>query len=411
MTTSENRTLEFLNVVKSLPQDNTTKSGHRFQPQRPVHLNAATGSGTKTSVGTATAELRTFHQQASEISKDITSTSALLSELTYALRHKSLFDNDDESMMIDQLVIRIKQAVENLNVRLETASHTIQQQKRKLGKDSQMGQEASNLVLGLQSEFAETAADFKKVLQQRTDTFKETEDMQRQVYSSSNNNNNNNAINDVDDGNTMDDVPDMTRHMIMSEPPPVFGVGGAGAFPTLDLTSSLMATGEPTGSGLPRPHGIGGALDGGGGGGANSFYMQQQQSQRSTYSGQYGAGNASLLTPLDIQRMELEQGDQQMLQLIPEQSYLQSRADAMSTVESNIVELGTIFQKLAGLVHEHQEMVQRVEDNVDDANANIFQSMNVLTNTLNNLRSNRALAMRLFSILVVFIICFIVFFA
>ena len=409
MTTSENRTLEFLNVVKSLPQDNTTKSGHRFQPQRPVHLNAATGSGTKTSVGTATAELRTFHQQASEISKDITSTSALLSELTYALRHKSLFDNDDESMMIDQLVIRIKQAVENLNVRLETASHTIQQQKRKLGKDSQMGQEASNLVLGLQSEFAETAADFKKVLQQRTDTFKETEDMQRQVYSSSNNNNNNNAINDVDDGNTMDDVPDMTRHMIMSEPPPVFGVGGAGAFPTLDLTSSLMATGEPTGSGLPRPHGIGGALDGGGGG-ANSFYLQQQ-SQRSTYSGQYGAGNASLLTPLDIQRMELEQGDQQMLQLIPEQSYLQSRADAMSTVESNIVELGTIFQKLAGLVHEHQEMVQRVEDNVDDANANIFQSMNVLTNTLNNLRSNRALAMRLFSILVVFIICFIVFFA
>jgi syntaxin 5 len=200
----------------------------------------------------------------------------------------------------------------------------------------------------------------------------------------------------------------MTRHMMMSEPPPVFGVGGAGTFPTLDLTSSLMATGEPTGSGLPRPHGIGGVLDGGG----NSFYAQQ--SQHATYSGQYsqyGAGNASLLTPLDIQRMEQEQGDQQMLQLIPEQSYLQSRADAMSTVESNIVELGTIFQKLAGLVHEHREMVQRVEDNVDDANANIFQSMNVLTDTLNNLRSNRALAMRLFSILVVFIIFFIVFFA
>jgi syntaxin 5 len=407
-TSSENRTLEFLNLVKSLPQESSLGNkggGVRFPPPRPVHhstgsSSAAIGKTSSSAVGAATTELRTFHQQASEISQDIANTSTLLSELTYALRHKSLLENDEESMMIDQMVIRIKQSIENLNVRLETASHTIQQQKRKLGKDSQIGQEATNLVLGLQSEFAETAADFKKVLQQRTDTLKETEDMQRQIYSS-------NAIhNDHDDGNMMDDIPDMTRHIMMSEPPPVFGAGGNGMFPTLDLTSGLMATGEPTGSGLPRPHGIGGVLDGGG---AGSLYAQH-----STYSSQYspyGAGNTSLLTPLDIQRMEQEQGNQQMLQLIPEQSYLQSRADAMSTVESNIVELGTIFQKLAGLVHEHREMVQRVEDNVEDANANIFQSMNVLTDTLNNLRSNRALAMRLFSILVVFIIFFIVFFA
>jgi syntaxin 5 len=389
--TSENRTLEFLNIVKSLPQDRGAQHQRLYQ-------QTLTNVGTNTSSATAaaTSELRTFHQQASEISRDITNTSTLLSELTYALRHKSLFDNDGEASNINQLVIRIKNAIENLNVRLETASHTIQQQKRKLGKDSQIGQEASNLVLGLQSEFAETAADFKKVLQQRTDTFKETEDMQRQIYSTSSEN------------ESLDEIPDMTRH-IMTEPPPVFGVGGAGNFPTLDLTSSLMATGEPTGSTLPRPHGIGGVLDGG-----SSNYYPQSQQQRPAYSGQYsqyGAGNTSLLTPLDIQRMEQEQGDQQMLQLIPDQSYLQARADAMSTVESNIVELGTIFQKLAGLVHEHREMVQRVEDNVDEANANIFQSMNVLTDTLNNLRSNRALAMRLFSILVVFIIFFIVFFA
>ena len=419
MTTSENRTLEFLNIVKSLPPDHTSsnnnKSAPRFTPRTVDSSNAG-----KSSVGAATADLRTFHQQASEISRDITSTSSLLSELTYALRHKSLFDNDDESMMIDQLVIRIKQAIENLNVRLETAGHTIQQQKRKLGKDSQMGQEASNLVLGLQSEFAETAADFKKVLQQRTETLKETEDMQRQVYSSSSG-----AMNDGDGddddhgGNMMEDIPDMSRHLLMSEPPPVFGVGGGGGggstFPTLDLTSSLMATGEPTGSSSTGLGMVAAARPGDGGFHNNNNFYASSQSQQSSYSGQYSqfgaSGNTSLLTPLDIQRMEQEQGDQQMLQLIPEQSYLQSRADAMSTVESNIVELGTIFQKLAGLVHEHREMVQRVEDNVDDANANIFQSMNVLTDTLNNLRSNKALAMRLFSILVVFIIFFIVFFA
>jgi syntaxin 5 len=121
-----------------------------------------------------------------------------------------------------------------------------------------------------------------------------------------------------------------------------------------------------------------------------------------------------MLTPYDIQRMEQEQrdgGNQQMLQLIPDQDYLQQRADAMSMVESNIVALGTIFTRLSGLVHEHREMVQRVEDNVEDANQNIFQSMTVLTDTLENLRTNRALALKLFSILTLFVIMFIVFFA
>lgn len=116
------------------------------------------------------------------------------------------------------------------------------------------------------------------------------------------------------------------------------------------------------------------------------------------------------LTPLDIQRMEQQDG-QQMTQLIPDQNYLRERADAMSTVESNIVELGTIFNKLAVMVSEHREMVQRVEDNVDEANTTINLSMDVLTDTLTNLRTNRALMTKIFGVLVTFIIVFIIFFA
>jgi syntaxin 5 len=115
------------------------------------------------------------------------------------------------------------------------------------------------------------------------------------------------------------------------------------------------------------------------------------------------------LTPLDIQRMEQETGLQ--TQLIPDQSYLRDRADAMSTVEANIVELGTIFNKLAVMVSEHREMVQRVEDNVEDANMNLTMSMNVLTDTLTSLKTNRALMAKIFGVLVLFIIAFIIFFA
>lgn len=416
MSSSANRTSEFLTLAKSVPGNGSRISNSGKRPPPTTTSTASLGSE----------PLRSFHTQAAGISRDIANTSALLKELANTVRNQSsiFLQNSNDSSSVNDLVVRIKSAIENLKTRLETADRTVQQQKRALGKNSQAGQEAANLVSGLQSEFAEAASDFKKVLQQRTETMKETEDMQRQVYyNNGNGNNNNNQRHD------MDEIPDMTRYM--TEPPPVYGNNTAnnysnggeygGGFPTLDLTSSLMAAGEATGSGgsnaLPRPHGIMNAE----GGSSNSFLSSTQNRPTSSYSGLYsghnqsnGSGMMSPLTPLDIQRMEQEQGDAaaQMLQLIPNnQSYLQTRAEAMTTVESNIAELGTIFNKLAGLIHEHGEMVQRVEDNVEEANTNIFLSMNVLTDTLSNLRSNRALTMRLFSILVVFIIFFIIFFA
>ena len=130
-----------------------------------------------------------------------------------------------------------------------------------------------------------------------------------------------------------------------------------------------------------------------------------------TTSSYYGGQETTPLTPWDIQRMEQESGQDQMMQLIPDQDYLRERADAMEQVESNIVELGTIFNKLAVMVNEHREMVQRVEDNVEDANETINFSLNTLTDTLANLQSNRALFFKVFSTLVIFIITFIIFFA
>jgi syntaxin 5 len=188
-----------------------------------------------------------------------------------------------------------------------------------------------------------------------------------------------------------------------------------------------MQTGESTSSGLPRPHGISGSFTtptGADGYNVDANGMRNRKandgSMLQTYSGGYssyhrsgsGGGPAGPLTPLDIQRMEEENvGLQQQTQLIPDQDYLRERADAMSTVETNIVELGTIFNKLAVMVNEHAEMVQRVEDNVDDANTNVNLSLSVLTDTLMSLKTNRALAMRVFSILVIFIILFIIGFA
>lgn len=42
-------------------------------------------------------------------------------------------------------------------------------------------------------------------------------------------------------------------------------------------------------------------------------------------------------------------------------NYLQSRAETMQNIESTIVELGGIFQQLAHMVKEQEEMVERSE--------------------------------------------------
>ena len=471
---AENRTNEFMALARSLPRDNGAL--------RPQHLTPPTSGSGAAKNASSIAKLKDFHDTAGGISRDIAATSGMLAELTQLVRQKSLFQ--DDSQQVNELVVRIKTAIENLNGRLDEAGRQTAQQKRALGKNSQTAQAASNVVGQLQEEFGQAAAGFKTILKQRTDVMKETTDRKRDIYGTGG------AA-----AGEMEDIPVLN----LENRPPVYhqqdnngggggfgGVGGAG-FPTLDLTSGMMAAGEATGSQLPRPreffcvvlfctdaddgvfrsHGLrircclvsitriiitnhgmrrdvlslslsrleqfrclvfgncfppshifclapcvttdGATPIRNSTGGAYSSYPGSSASNY--YGGASQQPQNNLLSPFDIQRMEQESGQGQTMQLIPDQSYLRDRADAMEQVESNIVELGAVYNRLATMVHEHKDMVQRVEDNVDDANSMINLGLNTLTDTLTNLQSNRGLALKVFSILVVFIISFIIFFA
>jgi len=109
---SDNRTTEFLSLARSLPVTANGAQVVRSPDKNPQSKKAYT-------------DLRNFHLQASGISRDIASTSALLQELTTVVRHKSLFQDDSDS--VNSLVVRIKTAIENLNARLETAERSIKQ--------------------------------------------------------------------------------------------------------------------------------------------------------------------------------------------------------------------------------------------------------------------------------------------
>ncbi|CAJ1058742.1 Syntaxin 5A isoform 3 [Xyrichtys novacula] len=100
------------------------------------------------------------------------------------------------------------------------------------------------------------------------------------------------------------------------------------------------------------------------------------------------------------------------LQLIDEQdSYIQSRADTMQNIESTIVELGSIFQQLANMIKIQEETIHRIDANVEDTQLNVDAAHTEILKYFQSVSSNRWLMIKIFLVLVIFFIIFVVFFA
>merc|ERR1711942_586874 len=92
-------------------------------------------------------------------------------------------------------------------------------------------------------------------------------------------------------------------------------------------------------------------------------------------------------------------------------SYYSSRADAMHTIDSTIVELGGIFSQLATMVKEQEEMVQRIDSNVDDTALNVELGHNEILKYFQSVTSNRWLMIKIFGVLIFFFLLFVIFMA
>lgn len=90
-------------------------------------------------------------------------------------------------------------------------------------------------------------------------------------------------------------------------------------------------------------------------------------------------------------------------------SYLEERANTMQSIESTIVELGTIFTQLTTLVHQQEEMITRIDANVSDTMMNVEAAHQSLLQYLQSVTSNRWLVIKVFGILFVFFIVFVLF--
>jgi syntaxin 5 len=103
--------------------------------------------------------------------------------------------------------------------------------------------------------------------------------------------------------------------------------------------------------------------------------------------------------------------EQQLLLAPPNatQQYYEAREVAVNEVEKTIGELGQIFQRLASMISEQQSLVERVDEDVEAAVSNADRARELLLKTYENVSSNRALYTKVFAILFLFIIFFILF--
>lgn len=154
--------------------------------------------------------------------------------------------------------------------------------------------------------------------------------------------------------------------------------------------------------------------------------LKQAKSRREQYSG--GNAPVAMSTPqqqgsvlladeqcaIDMSDSQLQQQQkQQQMMLYEDQSdqFVQSRADTMQNIESTIVELGGIFQQLAHMVQEQEEMVERIDANILDTELHVESAHREILKYFQSVTSNRWLMIKIFAVLIFFFIFFVVFLA
>jgi syntaxin 5 len=105
------------------------------------------------------------------------------------------------------------------------------------------------------------------------------------------------------------------------------------------------------------------------------------------------------------------EADDLLLPLTQKQAtiYDGSRAEAVQAMESTIVELGGMFHQLAQIVKEQNEMVERIDSNVQCAELNFEEAYNEITKYFQNITTNRWLMIKTFGVLIFFFLFFVVF--
>lgn len=296
----------------------------------------------------STAGQSEFARRAAKIGMGIHSTSQKLQRLAQLAKQTSMFD--DPAEQINELATIVKQDIQALN-----QSITDLQTFSAGGSNKQSADHSHTVIDSLRTRLKDATKEFRDVLTLRTDNLKLHQERKSLFTSAS-------------EASGL-----ASRDSIFVQP-------GASFLPASARTNPF---GGP----------IRGDLQGGN--------MPQSA----------GNGVAEEHAPLMAEHQSSSSYQQQQLMTAPQDTYLTSRQEALHQVESTIVELGNIFQQLAHMVHEQGEMAVRIDENMDDTLTNVDAGQAQLLKYLNTISSNRWLMLKIFGVIVMAVIFFLMFVA
>ena len=110
--------------------------------------------------------------------------------------------------------------------------------------------------------------------------------------------------------------------------------------------------------------------------------------------------------------LDIDSGQQQQLMYPGVQGsnleYVNSRSEAIDTIESTIAELGQVYTDFVQILSSQRDMAQRIDDNVLDMEMNVVEGHTQLNKYFNNMSNNRWLISKVFAVLIVFFFTFVI---
>ncbi|PGH05861.1 hypothetical protein AJ79_06703 [Helicocarpus griseus UAMH5409] len=342
-TSVQDRTTEFKSILtQAQKRINHSKTG----PQRQALLSDAQRKGANGSpngtAGGKRAARSEFARRAAEIGRGITGTMAKLQRLAMLAKRKTLFD--DRPVEISELTYVIKQDLASLNSQIASLQSLTQAQhpKSSRSKVDQEGEHNDNVVVMLQGKLADVGANFKEVLEVRTQNIRASRSRTENFVSS---------------------VSSKSQS-------------------ALDPQRSDSPLYQPPRSRSPQP-------------GFQSSSSDLLSLEPSSSASPFRGG---------------PQSDQQMLMMEEAQSsnsYIQARGEAIEAIERTINELGGIFGQLASMVSEQSEMIQRIDANTEDVVDNVQGAHRELLKYWSRVSGNRWLVAKMFGVLMIFFLLWV----
>ncbi|KAI9636166.1 integral membrane protein sed5 [Dioszegia hungarica] len=354
---AKDRTSEFHSTLASIRSRQAVPAGNGKSAGKAEARQPLLGAGPKADGK----KLSEFGKMAGGIAKDINATTAKLGKLAQLAKRKTLFD--DRPIEISELTYIIRQDIAHLNTQIAALQAYVRTQKAggggggkdKKSDGKQVEEHNSNVVMMLQSRLANMGMGFKDVLELRTQNMKASKDRTEQFMHTA----------------SQSALPAPSNSQSPYGFPPD-KKGKARAIP--DAASQYP--GGPGGSGAQETDFLALDIDG-------------------------DRGESGMV------RAENGGGYQQMQVVEQQDNYIQSRSTAIESIESTIAELGQIFTQLAGMVAEQRETVQRIDADTTDIAANVTGAQRELLKYYASVTSNRWLMLKIFGVLIIFFLVFI----